>query len=439
MASETVGAGTDALAGIATREALRMTVEPALSTYDETNVFFDRAADRLDLSDGIRELLRRPWRELTVSVPIRMDDGQIKVFTGYRIQHNGARGPYKGGVRFHPAANLDEVRTLASLMTWKTALVDLPYGGAKGGIQCDPREMSEDELNRLTRRYTVNIEHLIAVNRDIPAPDLGTNAQTMAWMMDAYSQIHGYSPAIVTGKPVELGGSAGRDSATGRGVVYVMTEIAKDMGMSLEGGRVVVQGFGQVGSWTVRLAAEMGCRVVGVSDIGGALYSAGGIDVAKLLEHKQEAGTVVSFPGAEKLTNEELLEVECDFLVPAAVERVIHSGNASRISATVVLEAANHPVTPEADQILNDRGIPVVPDILVNAGGVVVSYFEWSQNLYQQHWEADRVDEELQKIMTRAYRAVRETRERERVTYREAAFLIGVARVAHVAQLRGFI
>ena len=416
-----------------------MTVKPALSTYEETNVFFDRAADRLNLSDGVRELLRIPWRELTVSVPIRMDDGHIKVFAGYRIQHNGARGPYKGGVRFHPAANLDEVRTLASLMTWKTALVDVPYGGAKGGIQCDPHEMSEDELNRLTRRYTVNIEHLIGVNRDIPAPDLGTNAQTMAWMMDAYSQINGYTPAIVTGKPVELGGSVGRDSATGRGVVYIMTEMAKDLGMSLEGGRVVVQGFGQVGSWTVRLAAEMGCRIVGVSDIGGASYSVDGIDVGKLIEHKQESGTVAGFRGAEQLTNEELLEVECDFLVPAAIERVIHSGNASRIRAAVVLEAANHPVTPQADQILNDRRIPVVPDILVNAGGVVVSYFEWSQNLYQQHWDADRVNEELHKTMTRAYRAVRETRERERVTYREAAFLIGVSRVGHVVKLRGFI
>ncbi len=412
---------------------------PAPSTHEETNVFFDRAADRLGLNDGVRELLRRPWRELTVSVPIRMDDGNIKVFTGYRIQHNGARGPYKGGVRFHPAADLDEVRTLAALMTWKTALVDLPYGGAKGGIQCDPHAMSEGELNRLTRRYTMNIEHLIAVNRDIPAPDLGTNSQTMAWMMDAYSQIHGYTPGIVTGKPVELGGSVGRDSATGRGVVYIMTAIAKDTGMSLEGGRVVVQGFGQVGSWTVRLAAEMGCRIVGVSDIGGALYSADGIDIGKLLEHKQEAGSVTGFRGAEQLTNEELLEVECDFLVPAAIERVIHAGNASKIKARVVVEAANHPVTPEADQTLNDRGIPVVPDILVNAGGVVVSYFEWSQNLYQQHWEADRVNDELKKIMTRAYEAVKETRDREGVTYREAAFLIGVSRVGHVTKLRGFI
>ncbi len=250
-----------------------MISNPTLSTFDETNIFFDRAADRLKLADGVRELLRRPWRELTVSVPVRMDDGRIEVFTGYRIQHNGARGPYKGGVRFHPAANLDEVRTLASLMTWKTALVDLPYGGAKGGVQCDPYKMSEGELNRLTRRYTINIEHLIGVNRDIPAPDLATNSQTMAWMMDAYSQIHGYTPGIVTGKPVELGGSAGRDSATGRGVVYIMTEMAKDMRMSVEGGRVVVQGFGQVGSWTVRLASEMGCNIVGVSDISGAVYS----------------------------------------------------------------------------------------------------------------------------------------------------------------------
>ena len=416
-----------------------MIANPTLSTFDETNIFFDRAADRLKLADGVRELLRRPWRELTVSVPVRMDDGRIEVFTGYRIQHNGARGPYKGGVRFHPAANLDEVRTLASLMTWKTALVDLPYGGAKGGVQCDPYKMSEGELNRLTRRYTINIEHLIGVNRDIPAPDLGTNSQTMAWMMDAYSQIHGYTPGIVTGKPVELGGSVGRDSATGRGVVYVMTEMAKDMRMSVEGGRVVVQGFGQVGSWTVRLASEMGCTIVGVSDISGALYSSSGIDVDRLFRHKQETGTVTGFPGADRLTNEELLEIECDFLIPAAIERVIHAKNAPKIKAAVILEAANHPITPEADEILNDRGIPIVPDILVNAGGVVVSYFEWSQNLYQQHWEADRVSEELSKIMTRAYGAVRDTKKREGITYREAAFLIGIKRVAHVTELRGFI
>ena len=416
-----------------------MVANPTVSTFDETNVFFDRAAERLKLADGVRELLRRPWRELTVSVPVRMDDGRIEVFTGYRIQHNGARGPYKGGVRFHPAANLDEVRTLASLMTWKTALVDVPYGGAKGGVQCDPYTMSEGELNRLPRRYTVSIEHLIGVTRDIPAPDLGTNSQTMAWMMDAYSQIHGYTPGIVTGKPVELGGSVGRDSATGRGVVYVMTELAKDMRMSIEGGRVVVQGFGQVGSWTVRIAAEMGCNIVGVSDISGAIYSSSGIDVDGLFRHKQETGTVAGFPGADRLTNEELLEIECDFLVPAAIERVIHAKNAPKIKAAVIVEAANHPITPEADEILNDRGIPVVPDILVNAGGVVVSYFEWSQNLYQQHWEADRVSEELSKIMTRAYSTVRDARKREGITYREAAFLIGVKRVAHVAELRGFI
>ena len=416
-----------------------MAATPTLSTFDETNVFFDRAAERLKLADGVRELLRRPWRELTVSVPVRMDDGRIEVFTGYRIQHNGARGPYKGGVRFHPAANLDEVRTLASLMTWKTALVDVPYGGAKGGVQCDPYKMSEGELNRLTRRYTINIEHLIGITRDIPAPDLGTNSQTMAWMMDAYSQIHGYTPGIVTGKPVELGGSVGRDSATGRGVVYVMTEMAKDMRMSVEGGRVVVQGFGQVGSWTVRLAAEMGCNIVGVSDISGAVYSSSGIDVDRLFRHKQETGTVAGFPGTDQLTNEELLEIECDFLIPAAIERVIHAKNAPKIKAAAILEAANHPITPEADEILNDRGVPIVPDILVNAGGVVVSYFEWSQNLYQQHWEADRVSQELSKVMTRAYGAVRDTKKREGITYREAAFLIGIKRVAHVAELRGFI
>jgi glutamate dehydrogenase (NAD(P)+) len=414
-------------------------VATKISTYQEVNFFFDRAADRLRLDDGVREMLRRPWRELTVSVPVRMDDGSIKVFTGYRIQHNGARGPYKGGVRYHPNADLEEVRGLASLMTWKSALVDIPYGGAKGGIQCDPRALSEGELNRLTRRYTINIEHLLAPNRDIPAPDLGTNSQTMAWMMDAYSQIHGYTPAIVTGKPVELGGSVGRDSATGRGAVYIMREVARDLGIGLEGARVVVQGFGQVGSWAAKLAEDLGCKVIAVSDVRGGVYNERGLNINDLLLYDREAGTVVGFPEAVRVTNAELLELECDFLVPAAIDQVIHEANAPRVKARVVLEAANHPLTPEADQILNDRGILVMPDILVNAGGVIVSYFEWSQNLYQHHWEEERVNLELNKILTRAYQAVRETVEREHITFREAAFLIGVGRVEHVAKLRGFI
>lgn len=416
-----------------------MSMPASMTAFDEVNVFFDQAADRLKLEDGIREMLRRPWRELRVSVPVRMDDGRIEVFTGYRIQHNGARGPYKGGTRYHPMADQEEVRALASLMTWKTALVDIPFGGAKGGVQCDPRGMSEGELNRLTRRYTTNIEHLLGHNRDIPAPDLGTNAQTMTWIMDAYSQIHGYTPAIVTGKPVEFGGSVGRESATGRGSVFVMIEAAKDLGMDPAGARVAVHGFGNAGKWVALLLQEIGCKVIAVSDTRGGVFLGEGLDVTSAVNHKKEAGTVVGMPGTEGITNDELLELDCDFLVPAAIDGVIHGTNASSVKAKVVAEAANHPVTPEADRVLNDRGIPVLPDILVNAGGVVVSYFEWTQNLYQHQWEESRVNEELSKIMTKAYGGVRAMVERDGITYREAAFAIGVGRVAHVARLRGFI
>ena len=416
-----------------------MNTSPAMSTFDEVNVFFDRAADRLGMADGVREMLRSPWRELRVTVPVRMDNGEIEVFTGYRIQHNGARGPYKGGVRFHPDADVEEVRALASLMTWKTALVEIPFGGAKGGVQCDPLTMSNGELNRLTRRYTQNIEHLLGVNRDIPAPDLGTNAQTMAWMMDAYGQIHGHTPGIVTGKPVELGGSVGRDSATGRGAIYVTTEMAKDMNMDPAGAHIVVQGFGQVGSWAARIAAEQGCTVIAVSDVDGGTFNSQGLDVEALVKLKDEGGSVQNFKGGESISNNDLLELDCDILIPAAIDRVIHADNAPRVKAKVIIEAANHPLTPEADDILNDRGIRIVPDILVNAGGVVVSYFEWTQNLYQHTWDMDRVNDELSKIMTRAFTSVKDRVQAEGVTYREAAFLIGLERVAHVAELRGFI
>ena len=416
-----------------------MNTSPAMSTFDEVNVFFDRAADHLGMADGVREMLRSPWRELRVTVPVRMDNGEIEVFTGYRIQHNGARGPYKGGVRFHPDADVEEVRALASLMTWKTALVEIPFGGAKGGVQCDPLTMSNGELNRLTRRYTQNIEHLLGVNRDIPAPDLGTNAQTMAWMMDAYGQIHGHTPGIVTGKPVELGGSVGRDSATGRGAIYVTTEMAKDMNMDPAGARIVVQGFGQVGSWAARIAAEQGYTVIAVSDVDGGTFNSQGLDVEALVKLKDEGGSVQNFKGGESISNNDLLELDCDILIPAAIDRVIHADNAPRVKAKVIIEAANHPLTPEADDILNDRGIRIVPDILVNAGGVVVSYFEWTQNLYQHTWDMDRVNDELSKIMTRAFTSVKDRVQAEGVTYREAAFLIGLERVAHVAELRGFI
>ena len=416
-----------------------MTTATKHNTFDEINVFFNRAADRLGLDDGVRDLLSRPWRELKVAVPVRMDDGRIKVFEGYRIQHNGVRGPYKGGVRYHPSADQEEVKALSSLMTWKNALVDVPFGGAKGGVKCDPTALSEGELNRLTRRYTQSIEHFLGVNRDIPAPDLGTNAQVMAWMMDAYSQIHGLTPAIVTGKPVELGGSVGRDSATGRGVTYVIRAIGRDLGIALPGASVVVQGFGQVGSWSARLLWEEGCRVIAVSDVHGGVYRAEGLDIGELDRHVEETGGVAGFGAAEPVSNADLLELECDFLIPAAIDRVITEANAPRVRAKVVVEAANHPLTPDADDILSRRGVPILPDILTNAGGVIVSYFEWVQNLYQHHWVKERVDEELLGTMTAAYENVSRMANSEGITLREAAFTIGVERVARVAKIRGFL
>jgi glutamate dehydrogenase (NAD(P)+) len=410
-----------------------------LTPFEEVNLFLDEAANRLGLPDGCRQMLRQPWRELRVQVPVRMDDDRIEVFTGYRVQHNGARGPYKGGVRYHPLADQEEVRALASLMTWKNALAGLPFGGAKGGVQCDPRKLSENELNRLTRRYTVNIEHLLATNRDIPAPDLGTNAQTMAWMMDAYGMLHGHSPAIVTGKPVELGGSLGRESATGRGVVYVLEEAARDLKLDPRGARIVLQGFGNVGSWAARLFHQNGYRVLAVSDIDGGIYNTQGLDIPGLAKHKSAGGTVPEFPGGDRISNAELLELECDVLVPAAIGNVITPRNAPQVKASVVLEAANHPVTFEADKALNDRGIIVLPDILVNAGGVTVSYFEWTQNLQEFRWEEDRVNAELKKVMSRAYRAVHERAVARSINYRQAAFDIGVDRVAQAVNLRGFV
>jgi len=281
-----------------------------LSTFDEVNLFFDKAADRLGLSNGLREMLKRPWRELQVQIPVRMDDGEMQVFTGVKVQHNGARGPYKGGVRYHPEADREEVRALASLMTWKTALVDLPYGGAKGGVQVDPGQLSQSELNRLTRRYTQNIEHLIGPNRDIPAPDMGTNAQTMAWMMDAYGQMHGHTPAIVTGKPVELGGSLGREAATGRGVAFRLQEGAKDLGMDTQGARIVVQGFGNVGSWSARIIYDNGCRIIAVSGVEGGVYNAAGLDIARLQEYQKMTGCVSGFTGGEPISNRDLLELD---------------------------------------------------------------------------------------------------------------------------------
>ena len=409
------------------------------STFDAVNQFFDNAADRLKLADSLREMLRRPWRELQVQIPVRMDDGKIHVFTGYRVQHNAARGPYKGGVRYHPDADIEEVRALASLMTWKTALVDLPFGGAKGGVQVDPRQLSNNELNRLTRRYTQSIDHLIAPNRDIPAPDLGTNAQTMAWIMDAYGQLHGHSPAIVTGKPVEMGGSLGREAATGRGAAYILQEASRDFRLDIQEARIVVQGFGNAGSWAARLMHDMGCKIIGVSDVDGGVYNPGGLDVDRLFDYQIESGGIAGFSGGEEISNDDLLELDCDVLVPAAIDNVITENNAGNIKAKLIFEVANHPITPGADRILNEAGVTILPDILVNAGGVIVSYFEWTQNIQEFHWEEERVNQELKKKILVAYHAVQSRAAKEGITHRQASFEIGIQRVARVVELRGFV
>ena len=410
-----------------------------MTPFEAATYFFHTSADRLGLSHEQREVLASSYRELAVQVPLRMDDGSMTVCRGYRVQHNGARGPYKGGIRFHPSADLDEVRALAALMTWKNALIDVPFGGAKGGVQCDPTKLSKTEVERLTRRFTSMISYIIGVNRDIPAPDMGTNAQTMAWMMDQYGQKYGYTPGIVTGKPVELGGSPGREEATGRGVIICAQQAAKRLGVPFEGGRVVIQGFGNVGFWAASLAQEAGARVCAVSDVGGGIYNPDGLDVDAVFKHQQTDGAVDTYPHGDAVTNEELLELECDVLIPAAIQGVIHTGNADKIKTKLLVEAANGPTTPAADKIICQRGIPVVPDILANAGGVTVSYFEWVQNTQRFRWDVDQVNEELTKKMSQATETVFERSESDSTMLRDAAFDIAVERVAHAAELRGYV
>ena len=412
---------------------------PEMNPFEAVSLFFDRAAQHVQLSEEMRDVLRGTYRELRVQVPIHMDDDRLVVYTGYRVQHNGARGPYKGGIRYHPDADLDEVRALAALMTWKTAVVDIPYGGAKGGVQCDPSTMSEAELQRLTRRFTQMIAYILGVNRDIPAPDVNTDAKTMAWMMDAYSSRYGYTPAIVTGKPVELGGSYGRDAATGRGVVYCLGEAARDLGIDLQGATVAIQGFGNVGSWTARLIGELGCKVVAVSDVKGGIHRGDGLDVQAIFDHTRESGSVVEAPGTEAVTNQELLALDVDVLIPAALDRVINEGNADEVRARVIVEAANHPVTPAADAVLQDKGRVVIPDILANAGGVTVSYFEWVQNIQQFRWEEPQVNDELKKTMSRAWKNVHSRSTVDGIPLRLAAFAVAVEKVAHAAELRGYV
>jgi glutamate dehydrogenase (NAD(P)+) len=415
---------------------------------DQSNPFhiaqqqFDTAAELLNLPDGIRAVLRVPQRELTVNFPVKMDDGSTEMFTGYRVQHNLGRGPVKGGIRYHPQVDIDEVRALAMWMTWKCALVNIPYGGAKGGVVVDPKKLSIHELERLTRRFASDISILLGPEKDIPAPDVNTNAQVMAWIMDTISMHRGYTvPAVITGKPVNVGGSLGRVEATGRGVSLMVRECARRTGEPLEGMRVVVQGFGNVGSTAAFLLDKMGCKVVGVSDATGGYYRGSGLDIPAMRtftdRHSFRLLEGYNAPGVERIDGKELLELDCDVLIPAALENQITEANARRIQAQLVVEGANGPTTPTADAILNERGITVVPDILANAGGVIVSYFEWVQGLQEFFWTEEDVNEKLERIIVGAFDQVWSMAEKRTLPLRTAAYLLAVQRVADANTTRG--
>ncbi len=410
----------------------------AINPYQMAVQQFELAAERLGLSEDMREILRQPKRELTVNFPVRLDNGRIKTFTGYRVQHNVNRGPAKGGIRYSPQVTLDEVKALAMWMTWKCAVVGIPYGGAKGGVICDPKSMTPAELERMTRRYATEISIIIGPHSDIPAPDVNTNPQVMAWIMDTYSMHEGYSiPAVVTGKPLSIGGSEGRADATATGVLFVTRQAAKRIGMPLKGARVSIQGFGNAGSVAARLFHNEGCKVVAVSDTHGGIYNEAGLDPAAVLRHKQERGTVVGFPGAMTVRVQDVLEVPCDVLIPAATEGVITAANAPRVQARIITEAANGPTTPEADAILYKRGCVVVPDILANAGGVTVSYFEWVQDLQSFFWGVEEITRRLEVIMNNAFASVAEKADQYHCDMRLAANMLAISRVAEATQIRG--
>ncbi len=410
-----------------------------VSNYEIVNHWFTLAADRLEIPEDVRAVLSSSYREVQVQIPVSLSDGKTHVFSGYRVQHNGARGPYKGGIRFHPDVDLDEVRALATLMTWKTAIANIPYGGAKGGVNCNPRELERGEVEKIARSFMDKIEKVLGPTRDVPAPDVGTNAQTMAWLMDEYGKLHGHTPAIVTGKPIALEGSYGREAATGRGVVYMLEEAAKSEGLKLKGARVVVQGYGNVGSWAARLAAEHGCKLIAVADADGAIRNDDGIDADKLHEEVSEGRAVPEHEEAEAISPDELLATECDVLIPAALGGMIHEANADSINCKMIVEGANSPTTPAADEILADKGVFVVPDVMANAGGVVVSYFEWVQNLQHFRWTEDEVNERLSDIMRRAYNTVADRAKEDDVPLRVAGYSIGIERVLEAARLRGYL
>jgi glutamate dehydrogenase/leucine dehydrogenase len=396
------------------------------------------AAEKLNLEFGIHEMLRHPKRSLVVSITVKMDNNETCVFTGCRVQHWDARGPFKGGIRYHPNVTLDEVTALAMWMTWKCAVVDIPYGGAKGGVCCNPKEMSKGELERLTRRYTSLLLDFIGPYRDVPAPDVYTDAQTMAWIMDTYSQFKGYSvPECVTGKPISVGGSEGREEATSRGVVICAREAARNLGLRLRGATVAVQGYGNVGWNAAKIAHKIGCKIVAVSDSTGGIYCPKGLNPYKIYEHKSKTGSVVNYKGCENITNEELLKTKCDILIPAALENQITEANADKIKAKIVAEGANGPTTPEADKALYEKGTCLVPDILANSGGVTASYFEWVQNLTREHWTLEEVNRKLENKMIKAFNDVQKLAKQEESDIRTAALMLGVGRVAEAIKTLG--
>ncbi len=418
-----------------------MTTEPATAPVNPWAVAqqqFDLAAERLGLDEGMRAVLREPRRELTVHFPVHMDDGSVRVFTGYRVQHNLGRGPAKGGIRYHQDVSRDEVKALAMWMTWKCAVVGIPYGGGKGGVIVDPKKLSIREVEALTRRFFTEIEILIGPEKDIPAPDVNTNAQIMAWMMDTYSMHAGYTvPGVVTGKPISLGGSEGRNEATARGTVFCIIEATRHLGMELNKCRVAIQGFGNAGSIAATLISAEGSTVVAVSDSTGGIHNAAGLDIGRVLAWKKEHGTVQGFPGAVDVSSSDVLTVECDILIPAALENQITADNAGDVKARLIAEAANGPTTPEADQILWKKSKFMIPDILCNAGGVTVSYFEWVQDLNRDHWSERVVNEKLKEIMVKAFTSVLAIARREQCDMRTAAYLLAVERVADAMQMRG--
>jgi glutamate dehydrogenase (NAD(P)+) len=418
-----------------------MASQPTLNPFEISQRQLDKAAEKLRLDPQVHALLREPMRTLEVHFPVRMDDGTVKTFTGFRVQYNDARGPTKGGLRFHPDETIDTVKALAAWMTWKTAVVDIPYGGGKGGVICNPKELSQGELERISRGFIRALGRFIGPERDVPAPDVYTNPQTMAWMMDEYSTIVGHNaPGVITGKPIPLGGSLGRGDATARGTVYCVIEAAKVLGIDLKGATVAIQGYGNAGYYCGTLMEELaGSKIVAMTDSRGGVYDANGIDPEAAYQHKQSTGTVSGFNGLQAITNDEVLELEVDVLIPAAIENVITGQNAANVKAKIVAEAANGPTTPEADEILHQNGVYVIPDFLCNAGGVTVSYFEWVQNIGGFYWTIEDVHARLKERMVKAFNETHEMAKRNNVDNRIGAYMVSIARVAEAMQLRGWV